>query len=159
MALKTFNPTTPGQRQLVMVDRSALYKGKPVKALTEGKHSAGGRNNTGRTTVRFRGGGHKQSYRIVDFKREKVDVPATVERIEYDPNRTAFIALIKYQDGELAYILAPQRLSQGDTIVAGEHVDVRPGNAMRLGNIPIGTIVHNIDLKVVKGGQIARCVA
>src|SRR3982074_1372258 len=119
MALKKYNPTTPGQRQLVMVDRSALYKGKPVKALTEGKHSAGGRNNTGRTTVRFRGGGHKQPYRIVDFKRNKVDVPATVERLEYDPNRTAFIALVKYQDGELAYILAPQRL-------AGRDSDVRP---------------------------------
>src|SRR3984957_2716220 len=107
MALKTYNPTTPGQRQLVMVDRSALYKGKPVKALTEGKHSSGGRNNTGRTTVRFRGGGHKQAYRIVDFKRTKVDVPATIERLEYDPNRTAFIALIRYQDGGLGYILAP----------------------------------------------------
>src|SRR5258705_8993361 len=156
MALKTYNPTTPGQRQLVMVDRSALYKGKPVKALTEGKHSAGGRNNTGRTTVRFRGGGHKRSYRIVDFKRNKVDMPATVERLEYDPNRTAFIALVKYQDGELAYILAPQRLAVGDSVVSGEHVDVKPGNAMPLGNIPIGTIVHNIELKLGKGGQIAR---
>src|SRR6185295_8744272 len=116
MALKNYNPTTPGQRQLVMVDRSALYKGKPVKALTEGKHSTGGRNNTGRTTVRFRGGGHKKALRIVDFKREKVDVPAVVERLEYDPNRTGFIALIKYQDGEQAYILAPQRLAVGDTI-------------------------------------------
>src|SRR5437588_10626083 len=115
MALKTFNPTTPGQRQLVMVDRSALYKGKPVKALTEGKHSSGGRNNNGRTTVRFRGGGHKQSYRVVDFKRRKLDVAAKVERIEYDPNRTAFLALLKYDDGELAYILAPQRLGVGDT--------------------------------------------
>src|ERR1700730_16113247 len=109
MALKTYNPTTPGQRQLVMGGRSALYKGKPVKALTEGKHSSGGRNNNGRITVRFRGGGHKQAYRLVDFKRDRVDVPATVERLEYDPNRTGFIALIKYQDGEQAYILAPQR--------------------------------------------------
>src|SRR5882762_10453518 len=156
MALKTYNPTTPGQRQLVMVDRSALYKGKPVKALTEGKISNGGRNNHGRITVRFRGGGHKKAYRMVDFKRNKVDVPAVVERLEYDPNRTAFIALIKYKDGELAYILAPQRLGQGDTVVSGEHVDVKPGNAMPLGNIPIGTIVHNIELKLGKGGQIAR---
>jgi len=156
MALRTFNPVTPGQRGLVQVDRSSLYRGKPVKTLTEGKISSGGRNNNGRITVRFRGGGHKRAYRIIDFKRRKLDVPAQVERIEYDPNRTAFIALIKYQDGELAYILAPQRLAPGDTIVAGEHVDVKSGNAMPLGNIPIGTIVHNIELKLGKGGQIAR---
>src|SRR6186713_28491 len=156
MALKKFNPTTPGQRQLVMVDRSALYKGKPVKALTEGKISNGGRNNTGRITVRFRGGGHKKSYRMVDFKRNKVDVPAVVERLEYDPNRTAFIALVKYQDGEQAYILAPQRLAAGDTVVAGNYVDVKPGNVMPLGNMPVGTIIHNIEMKIGKGGQIAR---
>jgi len=156
MALRKYNPVTPSQRQLVQVDRSALYRGKPVKALTEGKSSSGGRNNNGRITVRFRGGGHKQAYRTIDFKRRKVDLPAQVERIEYDPNRTAFIALIKYEDGEIAYILAPQRLAPGDTIVAGEHVDVKPGNAMPLANIPIGTIVHNIELKVGKGGQIAR---
>src|SRR3954453_3600564 len=156
MALKTYNPTTPGQRQLVMVDRSALYKGKPVKALTEGKISNGGRNNSGRITVRFRGGGHKKAYRMVDFKRNKVAVSAVVERLEYDPNRTAFIALVKYQDGEQTYILAPQRIAKGDTIVSGSHVDVKPGNAMPLSNIPIGTIVHNIELKLGKGGQIAR---
>jgi large subunit ribosomal protein L2 len=156
MALRTYNPVTPSQRQLVQVDRSGLYRGKPVKTLTQGKISSGGRNNNGRITVRFRGGGHKQAYRTIDFKRRKVDMPAQVERIEYDPNRTAFIALIKYQDGEIAYILAPQRLAPGDTIVSGEHVDVKPGNAMPLGNIPIGTIVHNIELKVGKGGQIAR---
>jgi len=156
MALKSYNPTTPSQRQLVTVDRSALHKGKPVKSLTVGKHSNGGRNNTGRITVRFLGGGHKQSYRIIDFKRRKFDAPAKVDRIEYDPNRTAFIALIRYEDGELAYILAPQRLAVGDTVVAGEYVDVKPGNAMPLGNIPIGTIVHNVELKVGKGGQIAR---
>src|ERR1700761_6148279 len=127
MALKQFNPTTPGQRQLIMVDRSALYKGKPVKALTEGKQSNGGRNNDGRITVRFRGGGHKRAYRKVDFKRDKLDVPAVVERLEYDPNRTGFIALIKYQDGEQSYILAPQRLAGGDTIVAAAYVDVEPG--------------------------------
>src|ERR1700744_2112242 len=156
MALKTFNPVTPGQRQLVLIDRSTLHTGAPVKALTEGKNSSGGRNNSGRITSRYRGGGHKQAYRKVDFKRSKVDVSAKVERIEYDPNRTAFIALVKYEDGELAYILAPQRLSAGDTIVAGEHVDVKPGNAMPVANIPVGTIVHNIELKIGKGGQIAR---
>src|SRR5437667_10823803 len=156
MALKTYNPTTPGQRQLVMVDRSGLYKGKPVKALTKGKQSSGGRNNTGRMVVRFRGGGHKKAYRIVDFKRAKVDMPATVERLEYDPNRTAFIALIRYQDGELAYILAPQRLRQGDTVVSGEKVDVKPGNTMPLRSMPLGTIAHNVEMKPGKGGQIAR---
>src|SRR6201994_3613506 len=156
MALKKYNPTTPGQRQLVMVDRSALYKGKPVKALTEGKNSSGGRNNTGRMVVRFRGGGHKQTYRIVDFKRTKVDMPATVERLEYDPNRTAFIALLKYTDGTQSYILAPQRLAVGDTVIAGNYVDVKPGNVMPLGNMPVGTIVHNVELKIGKGGQLAR---
>ncbi len=156
MALKNFNPVTPSQRQLVLVDRSALYKGKPVKALTEGKSSSGGRNNNGRITVRFRGGGHKKTLRIVDFKRRKFDVPAKVERLEYDPNRTAFLALLKYDDGELAYILAPQRLAVGDTVVAGEHVDVKPGNAMPMANMPIGTIIHNIEFKVGKGGQLAR---
>jgi large subunit ribosomal protein L2 len=156
MALKTFNPTTPGQRQLVMVDRSALYKGKPVKTLTEGKLSTGGRNNNGRITVRFRGGGHKKAYRMVDFKRDKVDVAAVVERLEYDPNRTAFIALVKYADGEQSYILAPQRLAVGDTVIAGAYVDVKPGNVMPLGNMPVGTIVHNIELKIGKGGQLAR---
>src|SRR5215469_4227219 len=133
MALKTYNPTTPGQRQLVLVDRSALYKGAPLKALTEGKNSTGGRNNSGSITSRYRGGGHKKAYRVVDFKRRRFDAPAKVERIEYDPNRTGFIALIKYQDGTLNYILAPQRLSVGDTVVSGEYVDVKPGNAMPLG--------------------------
>ena len=156
MALKTYNPTTPGQRQLVMVDRSALYKGKPVKTLTEGKNSTGARNNNGRITVRFRGGGHKKAYRHIDFKRRKFDVAGQVERIEYDPNRTGFIALVRYADGELAYILAPQRLVKGDSVIAGEHVDVKPGNAMPVGNIPIGTIVHNIEFKIGKGGQLAR---
>src|SRR3974390_918162 len=156
MALKSFKPTTPGQRQLVIVDRSGLYKGEPVKALTVGKISSGGRNNNGRITVRFRGGGHKKALRLVDFKRRKFDQPAKVERIEYDPNRTGFIALIKYEDGELAYILAPQRLGEGDIVVSGEHVDVKPGNAMPLGNMPVGTIVHNVELKIGKGGQIGR---
>jgi len=156
MALKTFNPTTPSQRQLVLIDRSGLHKGKPVKALTVGKSQSGGRNNTGRTTVRFRGGGHKQSIRTIDFKRRKIDMPAKVERLEYDPGRTAFIALVKYEDGELAYILAPQRLGVGDSVVSGEYVDVKPGNAMPLSNMPVGTIVHNIEFKVGKGGQLAR---
>src|SRR6201995_3363568 len=156
MALKTYNPTTPGRRGLVRAGRPPLYKGKPVKALTEGKLSTGGRNNTGRITVRFRGGGHKKALRMVDFKREKVDVSATVERLEYDPNRTGFLALIKYQGGEQAYILAPQRLVVADTIVAGAHVDVKPGNVMPLGNMPVGTIIHNIEVKIGKGGQLAR---
>ncbi len=156
MALKKFKPTTPGQRQLVIVDRSALYHGKPEKSLTQGKSASGGRNNRGRTTVRFRGGGHKRTLRIVDFKRRKFDQQATVERIEYDPNRTAFIALIKYEDGELAYILAPQRLAIGDTVVSGERVDVKPGNAMPLASMPIGTIVHNVEMKIGHGGQLAR---
>jgi large subunit ribosomal protein L2 len=156
MALKTFKPVTPSLRQLVVVDRSGLWKGKPLKALTEGKSEKGGRNNSGRITVRFRGGGHKQSYRIVDFKRRKLDVPATVERLEYDPNRTSFIALIKYQDGEQAYIIAPQRLNVGDSVVAGASVDVKPGNAMPLAAIPVGTIVHNVEMKIGKGGSIAR---
>ncbi|KAA6204646.1 MAG: 50S ribosomal protein L2 [Candidatus Tokpelaia sp.] len=156
MALKHFNPTTPGQRQLVIVDRSGLYKGKPVKSLTCGLASKGGRNNAGRVTVRFRGGGCKRSYRIIDFKRFKHGVSAKVERIEYDPNRTAFIALIRYEDGELSYILAPQRLAVGDSVTAGASVDVKPGNAMPLNAMPVGSIVHNIELKPKKGGQIAR---
>ena len=156
MALKNFKPVTASLRGTVLIDRSELYKGKPVKGLTEGKNSSGGRNNHGRITSRFRGGGHKQTYRNVDFKRRKFDVPATVERLEYDPNRSAFIALIKYQDGELAYILAPQRLKVGDQVVAGLRVDIKPGNAMQLGAIPVGTIIHNIELKQGAGGKVAR---
>ncbi len=156
MALKSFKPTTPGQRQLVIVDRRELYKGPPVKALTEGLRKTGGRNNYGRITARRMGGGHKRRYRLIDFKRRKFDVPATVERLEYDPNRTAFIALVRYEDGELAYILAPQRLKSGDRVVAGERTDIKPGNAMPLKNIPVGTIVHNVELKVGRGGQLAR---
>jgi large subunit ribosomal protein L2 len=156
MALKTFKPITPSLRQLVIVDRSGLYKGKPLKSLTEGKSSTGGRNNNGRITVRFRGGGHKQTYRIIDFKRRKLDVTAKVERIEYDPNRTSFIALIRYADGEQNYIVAPQRLAVGDEVVSGNQVDVKPGNAMPLANIPVGTIVHNVEMKIGKGAAIAR---
>jgi large subunit ribosomal protein L2 len=157
MALKNFKPTTPGQRSLVIVDRSELWKGKPVKALTEGLRKKGGRNNTGRITARRIGGGHKRRYRMIDFRRQKFDVAGTVERIEYDPNRTAFIALVNYSDGEQAYILAPQRLSEGDKVIASEKTaDIKPGNAMPLGNMPVGTIVHNVEMKPGKGGQIAR---
>ncbi len=156
MALKTYKPITPSLRQLVIVDRSGLWKGKPVKALTRGKSETGGRNNHGRITAHHRGGGHKRRLRLVDFKRRKFDVAATVERLEYDPNRSAFIALIKYTDGELAYILAPQRLKAGDEVMSGEKVDIKPGNAMPLANMPVGTIVHNVEMKKGRGGQIAR---
>ncbi len=156
MALKTFNPTSPGRRQLVLVDRSELHKGRPEKSLVEGLTKSGGRGAQGRVAVRFRGGGAKKLYRIIDFKRRKFDVPATVERLEYDPNRSAFIALITYQDGEKAYILAPQRLKAGDTVIASEKVDVKPGNAAPLRSLPIGTIIHNVELKPAKGGQLAR---
>ena len=155
MSLKQYKAMTPGQRGLVLIDRSGLYKGKPVKHLTEGKSQKGGRNNAGRITARRRGGGHKQRYRIVDFKRTKTG-PATVERLEYDPNRTAFIALIRYEDGELSYIIAPQRLAVGDAVEAGPGADIKPGNALPLRNIPVGTIVHNVEMKIGKGGQIAR---
>lgn len=156
MALKNFRPTTSTRRHLVLVDHSALFKGKPVKKLTVGLISKGGRNNYGRITARRRGGGHKRKYRLIDFKRVKFDVPATVERIEYDPNRTAFIALIGYADGEQNYILAPQRLAVGDQVISGKRVDIKPGNAMPLNSIPVGTIVHNVEMKPGKGGQIAR---
>jgi large subunit ribosomal protein L2 len=156
MALKQFNPVTASLRGTVLIDRSELWKGKPVKGLTEGKSHSGGRNNHGRITSRFRGGGHKKAYRIVDFRRRKFDAPAVVERLEYDPNRTAFIALIKYKDGELAYIIAPQRLRAGDSVIAGQRVDIKPGNAMPLGSIPVGTIIHNIEMKPGAGAKIAR---
>ena len=156
MALKTYKPITPSLRQLVIVDRTGLWKGKPVKSLTRGKKKTGGRNNHGRITSNHMGGGHKQRLRTVDFKRRRFDVAATVERLEYDPNRSAFIALIKYTDGELSYIIAPQRLKAGDEVVSGERVDIKPGNAMPLANMPVGTIVHNVELKKGKGGQLAR---
>ena len=157
MALKTYNPTSEGRRQLVTTDRSELWKGKPVKTLTEGLSKSGGRNNRGRITSFHRGGGHKRTYRIIDFKRVKFDVVGTIERLEYDPNRTAWIALVKYEDGELAYIVAPQRLGAGDKVISSMNtVDVKPGNAMPLERMPVGTIVHNIELKPRKGGQVAR---
>ena len=156
MALKSYKPTTPGQRGLVLIDRSELWKGRPVKALTEGLIKTGGRNNTGRVTMWHKGGGAKRLYRVVDFKRRKFDVAAVVERIEYDPNRTAFIALLKYDDGELSYIIAPQRLAAGDKVIASASADVKPGNAMPLQAMPVGTIIHNVELKPGKGAQIAR---
>ena len=156
MALKTFNPTSPSRRNLVQVDRSDLYKGRPEKSLTKGKSKKGGRNNTGRITMRRQGGGHKQLYRLIDFKRNKRDMEATVLRLEYDPNRTAFIALIEYKDGEKAYILAPQRLAPGDKVISSEKADVKPGNTMTLRVMPVGTIIHNVEMKPGKGGQIAR---
>jgi large subunit ribosomal protein L2 len=156
MALKTYKPVTPSQRQLVIVDRSELWRGKPVKSLTEGLRKTGGRNNHGHTTSWQKGGGHKRRYRVIDFRRRKFDVPATVERLEYDPNRTAFIALIRYEDGERAYILAPQRLAVGDIVVSGRTADIKPGNAMPMQSIPVGTIIHNVEMKPGKGGQIAR---
>ncbi|MDE2029293.1 MAG: 50S ribosomal protein L2 [Alphaproteobacteria bacterium] len=156
MALKHYSPVTPGLRQKIAIDRSELHKGKPVKALTEGLKKSGGRNNHGRITTRHIGGGHARRYRMVDFKRRKFNMEATVERLEYDPNRTAFIALVTYKDGTQSYILAPQRLQKGDKVVAGDKADIKPGNAMMLKNIPVGTIVHNVEMKVGKGGQIAR---
>ena len=156
MALKTFKPTTPAQRQLVIVDRSELWSGRPVRALTVGKRKSGGRDNQGHLVNSRIGGGHKRRIRLIDFKRRKFDVPATVERLEYDPNRTAFIALIRYEDGEQSYILAPQRLKVGDQVVSGERADIKPGNALPLKNIPVGTIIHNVEIKPKKGGQIAR---
>jgi large subunit ribosomal protein L2 len=156
MSLKRYKPTTPGQRQLVNIDRSELWKGRPLKALTRGKTKNGGRNNNGRITSFNKGGGHKQLYRTIDFKRDKLNITAIVERLEYDPNRSAFIALVKYEDGEHNYIIAPQRLQVGDKVISGVKVDVKPGNSMPMKNMPIGTIIHNVELKIKKGGQLAR---
>ena len=156
MTLKTFKPTSPGLRQLIIVDRSELYKGEPEKTLTVGLRKTGGRDNFGHVTSRRIGGGHKRKLRVIDFKRNKFDCEATVERLEYDPNRTSFIALIKYEDGELAYILAPQRLKAGDKVISSQKADVKPGNAMPLKSMPVGTIVHNVELKSGKGGQLVR---
>ena len=156
MALKSYKPTTPGQRGLILVDKSSLWKGRPYKALTIGLSKNAGRNNTGRITMRRKGGGAKRLYRIIDFKRKKFNVLGTVERIEYDPNRTSFIALIFYEDGERSYIIAPQRLSIGDKIISSEKADIKPGNSMPFTGMPIGTIIHNIELKPGKGGQLVR---
>ena len=157
MALKTYRPTSPGMRTLIRVDRSELHKGKPEKSLIDkDHHRATGRNNFGEITSWHRGGGHKRRFRVIDFKRQKFDVEATVERLEYDPNRTAWIALVKYADGELNAIIAPQRLAAGDKIVAAEKADIKPGNAMFIKNIPVGTLVHNVELHPGRGGQLAR---
>ena len=156
MALKQYKPNTPGMRGLVLIDRGELHRGTPEKSLTVGMKSKGGRNNFGHVTVPHQGGGHKRRYRLVDFKRAKKDVPAKVARLEYDPNRTAFIALLEYKDGEKAYIIAPRKLAVGDTVVSALSADIKPGNAMPLKNMPIGTIVHNVELKPGAGGQLAR---
>lgn len=158
MALKKYKPTTAGQRQLVNIDRSGLWKGGPKKELidAEGRNTRSGHNNQGRVTSWNRGGGHKKRYRIIDFARTKVDMPAVVERLEYDPNRTSFIALVKYEDGQFAYILAPQKLAVGDTVISSASADIKPGNTLPLRNIPVGTVVHNVEMKAGKGGQLAR---
>ncbi|MDR2782046.1 MAG: 50S ribosomal protein L2 [Holosporaceae bacterium] len=156
MALKAYKPVSPGTRGLVLVDRSSLWKGKPHKGLVFGKSASGGRNVHGHITSWNRGGGHKKLYRFVDFARNKVDVDAVVERIEYDPNRTAFIALIKYADGEMSYIIAPQRLAIGDKVVSSDRADIKIGNCMKMINIPVGTVVHNIEFRIGKGAQFAR---
>lgn len=156
MSLKKFNPTTPSLRNLVQVDRSNLWKGEPHKPLTEGLSKTGGRNNLGRITIWHRGGGHKRLYRLVDFKRNKANVEAVVERIEYDPNRTANIALIKYDDGDYSYIIAPQKLEIGVRIINSDLADIKVGNCMSLKAIPVGTAVHNIEMKPGKGGQLVR---
>jgi len=156
MSLKHYKPVNSSQRGLILVDRSELWKGAPLKTLTEGLKKTGGRNNVGRITTHHIGGRHKRRYRLIDFKRTKRGVPAIVERLEYDPNRTAFIALLKYTDGEQAYILAPQRLAVGDQVIAAEKADIKPGNAMPLKSMPVGTIIHNVEMKPGKGGQLAR---
>jgi large subunit ribosomal protein L2 len=156
MGLKTYKPTTPSLRQLVNITRDELYKGRPFKGLTRGLKKTGGRDNLGHTTVWHRGGGHKRLYRFIDFKRNKLDSPGKVERLEYDPNRSSFIALIHYEDGEHRYIIAPQRLKVGDSIISSEKADIKPGNAMPLKSMPIGTIVHNIEIKIGKGAQLSR---
>lgn len=157
MGLKRFKPVTASLRGTVLVDKSGLFKGKPMKKLVKPLSGKGGRGNTGHITVRRQGGGHKKAYRVIDFKRNKYDVLATVERIEYDPNRTAFIVLIKYTDGQYSYILAPQKLGVGDKVIASKKlVDVKPGNAMPLSVIPIGTFVHNVENKPGAGGAVAR---
>ena len=146
MALKAYKPTSPARRGLILVDKSSLWKGKPVKALTEGKRKTGGRNNKGHVTSRGIAGGHKQKYRYVDFKRRKWDMAGTVERLEYDPNRTAFIALVKYVDGDMAYILAPKRLAVGDKVIAAEKADTKPGKWRNLSSTEVGLLYKAAEL-------------
>lgn len=156
MALKKYKPTSPGRRTLVSVVNPELSKERPVKGLVKSNHSSGGRNNYGRITARHQGGGHKRKYRVIDFKRDKMDIPAKVAGIEYDPNRTANIALLHYVDGEKRYILSPGGIKVGDIVEAGEQVDIKPGNCMPMGNMPLGSIIHNIEMKIGKGGQLVR---
>jgi large subunit ribosomal protein L2 len=156
MSLKKFKPITPGQRHKVISDYSEITAGSPEKSLVASKKKSGGRNNDGRMTMRYLGGGHKQRYRIIDFKREKHEIPATVKSIEYDPNRTAHIALLYYADGEKRYIIAPSGLKVGDTVVSGKNAAPNVGNALFLSDVPLGTVIHNIELKPGKGGAIAR---
>ena len=156
MALKNYKPITAGTRGLVLIDHSELHRGAPEKSLTVGLKSKGGRNNFGHVTVPHQGGGHKRKYRLIDFKRKKLDMPATVVRLEYDPNRTAFIALIEYKDGVRSYILAPRDLKAGDVVISGTREDIKPGNALRLKFIPVGTFVHNVELTPGKGAQLGR---
>jgi len=155
MAVIKAKPTSPGRRGVVSVKRD-LYKGKPWKSLVVSKSKNGGRNNNGRITVRHQGGGHKQHYRIIDFKRDKFDIPAIVERLEYDPNRSANIALLKYADGERRYIVAPSKLKVGDKVVSGDNCEIKVGNSMKLKDIPLGTNIHCVELKPMKGAQLAR---
>ena len=156
MTLKFLKPTTPGQRGTVLVSKTHLWKGDPYKPLVTSQHSTGGRNNQGRITSRRMGGGVKRKYRIIDFKRNKFDISAEVIRNEYDPNRSAFISLIKYDDGEFNYILTPQKVNVGDKVMSGQNVDLKEGNCLPLKNIPVGTNLHNIELKPGAGGQLAR---
>jgi large subunit ribosomal protein L2 len=156
MAVKKFKPTSPARRQYESADFSGISKKRPVRSLLEPKKSTAGRNNQGRITVRFRGGGHKRRLRVIDFKRNKIGVPGKVARIEYDPNRSARIALLHYADGEKAYILAPDGIKVGDEVVSSRNADVKPGNAMPLRYMPLGTIIHNIEVKIGKGAQLVR---
>ena len=156
MAVRTYKPSTPSLRGLVGIDYSQLHRGKPEASLTRGLTSGGGRNNRGKITARRRGGGHKRRYRVIDFKRSKFNVAAVVERLEYDPNRSAFIALLKYEDGEPSYIIAPQGLKVGDKVISAEDCDVKPGYAMKLKNIPIGSVIHNVEMKPGAGAQLVR---
>lgn len=156
MAIKKYKPTTPGRRGMTVTDYSVLSKVDPERSLLESKKKHAGRNNTGKITVRHHGGGNRVKYRVIDFKRNKFDVPATVKTLEYDPNRSAFIALVEYEDGAKSYILAPDGLKVGDTIMAGPNADIKPGNALPFENIPVGTMIHNIELYPGKGAQLVR---
>ena len=156
MAIKKYKPTTPGRRGMTTTDYSCLSKVAPERSLLEPMKKSAGRNNTGRITVRHHGGGNRTKYRVIDFKRDKVDVPATVKTLEYDPNRSAHIALLEYEDGEKRYIIAPEGLKVGDTVISGSNADIKPGNCLPFANIPVGTIIHNIELYPGKGAQLVR---